>query len=77
VSGTDGWVAVTLDVVEPGDRVRLASGVELQVTRVDRPFFGRDDMLKLVEETDVSWRAYASPVGAEAQVRKASQTRSA
>jgi hypothetical protein len=72
VTAPEGWVATTADAVRAGDRVRTGSGVELSVTRVDRPFFGRDDMLKLVEETDVSWRAYASPVSAPVDVLRSS-----
>lgn len=67
MSPTDGWVTATADQVRAGDVVRLPSGVELRVSRVDRPFLGRDDMVKLVEETDVSWRAYASPASAEVE----------
>jgi hypothetical protein len=56
--------------VQVGDRVRLASGLELTVSRVDRPFFGRGDMVKLVEVTDESWQAHAAPVGAAVQVSR-------
>ena len=62
------WTDTTVEHVRVGDRVRLSSGAELTVSRVDRPFFGMDGMVKLVEVTDTSWLAHASPVTAPAQV---------
>jgi hypothetical protein len=64
------WRDSTVEQLQVGDRVRLASGHELTVSRVDRPFFGRTDMVKLVEVTDESWQAHAAPVSAEVQVRR-------
>ena len=49
------------DVV-PGDRVRLASGREMNVTRIERDFLGLDDLICLVEDTDERWFAQALPV---------------
>lgn len=46
------------DVV-PGDRVRLASGREMNVTRVERDFLGVDDLICFVEDTHQCWFAQA------------------
>ena len=44
------WVPRTAADVHPGDRVLLDSGAELTVTRVERSFLGRNDLLCLVDE---------------------------
>jgi hypothetical protein len=49
------------DVV-PGDRVRLASGREMDVTRVERDFLGLEDLVCFVEDTHQCWFAQALPV---------------
>jgi hypothetical protein len=49
------------DVV-PGDRVRLASGREMTVTRIERHFLGLDDLICFVEDTHERWFAQALPV---------------
>jgi hypothetical protein len=59
------WKTVRGDEVEVGDTVRLY-GQELQVTRVDAPFLGRDNMVLLVESTDQRW--HCLPAGSEAEV---------
>jgi hypothetical protein len=46
------------DVV-PGDRVHLASGREMNVTRIERDFLGRDDLICFVEDTPQRWFAQA------------------
>jgi hypothetical protein len=51
----------TVDVV-PGDRVRLASGRELHVTRIERDFLGYDNLICFVEDTDECWFAHAMSV---------------
>jgi hypothetical protein len=54
--------------VVPGDRVRLASGREMEVTRVERDFLERDDLVCLVEDTDRCWFAQALLVTADVDV---------
>lgn len=46
------------DVV-PGDSLRLASGREMNVTRVERGFLGVDNLVCFVEDTQQSWFAHA------------------
>ena len=47
-----------VDVV-PGDRVRLASGREMEVTRIELDFLGVDSLICFVEATDRCWFAQA------------------
>ncbi len=50
-----------------GDRIS-AHGLELTVTRIDRPFFGRDEMLAFVEDSEVQWLKIPMAVDAEVDV---------
>jgi hypothetical protein len=52
--------------VRPGDRIRTADGTELTATRVEPGFFGRPDMIALIEDTPVRW--FKRPVQADADV---------
>ena len=47
-----------VDVV-PGELVRLASGREMHVTRIERDFLGRDDLVCFIEDTQQRWFAQA------------------
>jgi hypothetical protein len=50
-----------VDVV-PGDCVRLASGREMNVTRIERDFLGLDNLICFVEDTHQCWFAQAVSV---------------
>ena len=54
--------------LRPGERVRLASGRELEITRIQRPFLGSDDLLCLVEDTPEGWFAQGMAVTKELEV---------
>jgi hypothetical protein len=54
----DTWVTVGVSDVVPGDRVRLRSGQELDVARIDSPFLGVVEMVCFVEDTPSRWHAY-------------------
>ncbi len=45
--------------VAPGERVRLASGREMNVTRIERDFLGLDNLICFVEDTQQCWFAHA------------------
>ncbi len=45
--------------VMPGDCVRLASGREMKVTRIERDFLGLDNLICFVEDTQQCWFAHA------------------
>jgi hypothetical protein len=66
------WTTIPATEVMPGDRVRLASGVEVIATRVDREFLGRSDLIAFVEDTPDRWLKQPVPVGAEVEVLRAS-----
>ena len=52
-----------VDVV-PGDCVRLASGREMSITRIERDFLGLDNLICFVEDTQQCWFAHAVFVSA-------------
>jgi hypothetical protein len=60
-------VAVPAVDVRIGDRIR-SRGLELTVSRIDRPFLGRDDMLAFVEDTELQWLKL--PVAVDAEVER-------
>ena len=41
--------------VRVGDRLRARSGVEMTVTRIDQRFFGNDEMVAFVEDSEEQW----------------------
>ena len=62
---SDGWTSVLARDVKPGERVRLASGVELIATRIDPNFFGTT-MIAFIEDTPDRW--YKQPVPEDTEV---------
>jgi hypothetical protein len=54
--------------VRVGDRLRARSGVELTVTRIDQQFFGRDEMLAFVEDSDQQWFKMPAPRDGEVEI---------
>jgi hypothetical protein len=56
--------------VQPGDRVRLATGAELEVSRVEAPFLGRDNLVALIEDTPRRWFKQPLPLTAEIEVSR-------
>ncbi len=63
----EGWRTVPASEVKPGDRVRIG-GDELQVSRVESPFLGRDGLVALIEDTPQRWLKQPVPVDAEVDV---------
>jgi hypothetical protein len=51
---TGAWQPKTAADVREGDRVRLGSGTEMEVTRVE-PFRDREDFVCLIEDTAERW----------------------
>jgi hypothetical protein len=45
------WTTMPAGTVRRGDVVKLGSGTELAVTRVEAPFLGRDDLVCLIEDS--------------------------
>jgi hypothetical protein len=65
------WTTKPASDVRQGDIVKLGSGTELSVTRVERPFLGRDDLVCLIEDSEARWLATAMAPSAEVTVRAA------
>jgi len=66
----DEWTSMPVTEIRPGDQVRLATGDELLVARVEPEFFGRPDMLALIEDTPTRWLKAPMPSSATAEVRR-------
>ncbi|MGB9185711.1 MAG: hypothetical protein WCB67_16785 [Solirubrobacteraceae bacterium] len=47
--------------VQLGDRLRVRSGAELTVTRIDEEFMGRANMLAFVEDSEEQWFKLPAP----------------
>lgn len=68
------WTAAGVDDIRPGDRVRLRSGHEFDVARIDAPFLGIDEMVCFIEDTPARWHAYPARRADEVDVRRAAET---
>jgi hypothetical protein len=66
----ESWTKMTAADVQPGDRVRLATGAELEVSRIEVPFLGRDNLLAFVEDTPARWFKQPLPLTAELEVSR-------
>ena len=67
---SDEWKSVPVTSVSPGDHVRVYGAIELDVTRIDAPFLGREEMVLLVESTDQRWACAPVPTSVEVEVRR-------
>jgi hypothetical protein len=52
---TESWATMRAADVRPGDRVRLASGQEILVSRIEPNFMGMDAVVALIEDTPTRW----------------------
>jgi hypothetical protein len=66
----DAWEQVDAAEVRAGDRVRPRDGVELTVTRIERPLLGREEMLAFIEASDAGWLKVPAMAGATVAVRR-------
>lgn len=62
------WITVRASEVRPGQRVRTANGVEVTANRIEAKFFGMDNMLAFIEDTDERWFKQPSLTDAEVEV---------
>jgi hypothetical protein len=65
----ESWATVTAGNVQAGDRIRLATGAEMLVSRIERRFLGRDGLIAFIEDTPERW--YKQPVAEAAEVEVA------
>jgi hypothetical protein len=63
---TESWASAAVTDVRPGDRVRLASGREMLVSRIEPNFLGRETMVAFIEDTPDRW--FKQPVQQVAEV---------
>jgi hypothetical protein len=59
---------IRADTVSVGDRLRSRDGTELTVTRIDRNFLGRPEMIAFVEDTDRQWFKMPAPIDGEVEL---------
>ena len=52
---TESWTTMRVTDVRPGDRVRLASGQEMLVSRIEPNFMGMEAMVAFIEDTPTRW----------------------
>ena len=71
-SMSEPWTSVSVAEVRTGDRVRLASGQELLVSRIEANFFGRETMVALIEDTPQRWFKQPIPTTAEVEIQRPS-----
>ena len=62
----ESWATVTAADVQAGDRIRLADGVEMLVSRIENPLLGLDGLIAFIEDTPARW--YKQPVSQAAEV---------
>ena len=62
------WISTAVPDVRPGDTVRIASGAEFSVARIDAPFLGRDTMVCFIEDTPTRWHAYPQSITGAVEV---------
>jgi hypothetical protein len=66
------WKNMPVSAVEVGDRVRLESGAEVLVSRIETKFMGMDTMVALIEDTPDRWYKQPVPEAAEVEVQRGS-----
>ncbi len=68
---TESWKSMSVTDVRVGDRVRLESGVEVLVSKIEPKFMGMENMVAFIEDTPSRW--YKQPVlqTADVEVQRA------
>ncbi len=67
----DSWTTVAATDVRAGDRIRLNTGVEMLVSRIEPRFLGRNGLIAFIEDTPARWYKQPLPETAEVQVADA------
>lgn len=68
---TESWITTPVTGVRPGDRVRLASGQVVLVSRIEASFLGRENMVAFIEDTPDRWFKQPVQLAAEVEVLRA------
>ena len=66
----ESWTTVTAAAVQAGDRIRLANGVELLVSRIESRFLGLDGLIAFTEDTPARWYKHCVSQAAEVEVAR-------
>lgn len=66
----ESWTTVTAADVRAGDRIRLANGLEMLVSRIEPGFLGRPGLLAFIEDTPARWYKQPLPDTAEVEVAR-------
>ena len=64
------WVTIAASGVETGDRLRLPSGTEMTVSRIETAFLGHDDLVCFIEDSDDQWLAQAMGSNSDIEVMR-------
>ena len=64
------WTTMAASQIEPGDRIKLASGDEFVVGKIVERFLGRDNMSAFIEDTPSRWHSYPMPLTTEVEVQR-------
>ena len=68
---TNPWQTVRVSEVRQGDRIRLSSGTELLVSRIEPAFFGSPNLVAFIEDTPARWFKQPMMVDTEVEVSRA------
>jgi len=70
VDSPDRWMTVRATDVQTGDVIRLPTGMEMLVSRVESWFMGRDGLIAFVEDSPRRWFKQPMPRTAEVEVMR-------
>ena len=65
---TESWQSITAAEVQAGNTIRLPTGLEMHVSRIEPAFFGMPDLLAFIEDTTVRWYKQPMPRTADVEV---------
>ncbi|HEY6623660.1 MAG TPA: hypothetical protein VIX85_07505 [Acidimicrobiales bacterium] len=68
---TQSWKSIPVSEVRVGDRVRLESGAEVLVSRIEPRFMGMDTMVAFIEDTPTRWYKQPLPQSGDVEVVRA------
>jgi hypothetical protein len=71
---TDSWTPMAVDEVKLGDRVRLASGHEVLVSRIEPSFMGIETMVAFIEDPPAQWFKMPVQKSMQVEVQRATRT---
>jgi hypothetical protein len=71
LSSSESWRSAKGADIRPGDQIRTSDGMELTVSRIEASFFGRDNMIALIEDTPERWFKRPLTVDGDVEIRVA------